>query len=600
MAAPSGIIWGTTQNSYARIGIYTKVSSSNTATDLTVEVWYWSKWSTSDTYNTFYFDNRSSSGSATTSRGALTVTTTVDTGAGWSTSNQIKLATYTYSYDRGTSDATRYLYAKLSDIDVARSPMTVSTTVKIPKLASYTISYNANGGSGAPSSQTKWYGTDIALSSTKPTRSGYSFSGWATSSGGSVAYAAGATYKGNANVTLYAVWKANTYKVSYNANGGSGAPSAQTKTHGVSLTLSTTKPTRTNYNFRGWGTSASATTVSYAAGATYTSNAAITLYAIWELAYTKPRITNLSVTRCNVDGVASDEGTYAAVKFTWECDKTISSIVIEALNGSQVFVSKTVPTTSTSGTGTTVIGDGVLSIETSYTIRVIVTDSNGYTRKSKTLSGMRFPIDFKKGGKGVSFGKPSTLDSYVDYGMNAVFDNYLSIYGRDLDGNIKLAFQPQNENGNTVVGWDNYSKGNGSTNIYGYDVNIGVSNTANPGTYRPYYRRGDSVTFSGGSAVKIAGYVTNSGKDVTFTVPLALPILGSPTATATSVSGFVLRQGDKYTHGSGASSYVTPDSYSVTYGKYGGLRIVAQFSNVTNVTNNDAIGIFWSGTVTFT
>ena len=43
--------------------------------------------------------------------------------------------------------------------------------------------------------------------------------------------------------------KVKTYTVSYNANGGSGAPGNQTKTHNVTLTLSSTKPTRTGYTF---------------------------------------------------------------------------------------------------------------------------------------------------------------------------------------------------------------------------------------------------------------------------------------------------------------------------------------------------------------
>ena len=77
------------------------------------------------------------------------------------------------------------------------------------------------------------------------------------------------------------IWKINTYTISYNANGGSGAPASQTKTYGTNLTLSSVKPTRTNYNFLGWATSSSATTAQYAAGGTYTSNAAATLYAVW-------------------------------------------------------------------------------------------------------------------------------------------------------------------------------------------------------------------------------------------------------------------------------------------------------------------------------
>ena len=73
-----------------------------------------------------------------------------------------------------------------------------------------------------------------------------------------------------------------TYTITYNANGGSGAPSSQTKIQGTNITLSSTKPTKSGYTFKGWGTSSSTTTVSYAAGATYSSDASITLYAIWQ------------------------------------------------------------------------------------------------------------------------------------------------------------------------------------------------------------------------------------------------------------------------------------------------------------------------------
>ena len=158
-----------------------------------------------------------------------------------------------------------------------------------PTLPTYTITYNANGGSGAPSSSTKTWGTNKTLSSTTPTRTGYTFKGWATSqaraNNGTVDYAAGATYTKNANLSLYAVWQVNTWTVTYNANGGSGAPSSQTKTYNVALTLSTTKPTKTGYDFKGWATTqarANAGTVDYAAGATYNGNAALSLWAAWQ------------------------------------------------------------------------------------------------------------------------------------------------------------------------------------------------------------------------------------------------------------------------------------------------------------------------------
>ena len=74
----------------------------------------------------------------------------------------------------------------------------------------------------------------------------------------------------------------SSYTVTYNANGGTGAPASQTAISGVNLTLSNTEPTRTGYTFLGWSISNTATTATYAKGATYTANRSVTLYAIWK------------------------------------------------------------------------------------------------------------------------------------------------------------------------------------------------------------------------------------------------------------------------------------------------------------------------------
>jgi Listeria/Bacterioides repeat len=153
--------------------------------------------------------------------------------------------------------------------------------------ADHTLTYNANGGSGAPDSETKTYSvtspTFFTVSSTQPSRTGYTFMGWSSSAGGSAEYSAGDTIPASADKTLYAVWQINTYPVNYNANGGVGAPAAQTKTYGVSLTLSSMQPTRDGYNFLGWAESASATEAEYEPGGSYTKNQAKTLYAVWQI-----------------------------------------------------------------------------------------------------------------------------------------------------------------------------------------------------------------------------------------------------------------------------------------------------------------------------
>lgn len=173
--------------------------------------------------------------------------------------------------------------------------------------ATYTISYNANGGSGAPSSQTKTHGTNLTLSSTKPTRTGYTFLGWSTSSTAtSATWKAGGTYSTEASNTLYAVWQINSYTCTIKPNGGSYINSSGNKstaddsytfkgnhtyapitatstTTGVTSPSSDTgivaryyitKPTRTGYTFSSWSaspTSVTITSYTFGAGAMYSS-----------------------------------------------------------------------------------------------------------------------------------------------------------------------------------------------------------------------------------------------------------------------------------------------------------------------------------------
>lgn len=160
-----------------------------------------------------------------------------------------------------------------------------------------TVTYNGNGStSGSVSSQTKTYGTALTLRSNGYTKTGYNFVKWNTKADGTgTSYNAGASFTSEVqSTTLYAQWSIQTYTVSYNANGGTGAPSSQTKTYGTALTLSSTVPTRSGWTFVGWGTSSTATSKSYSAGGSYTTNAAITLYAIWSKVLTLSYSANAS------------------------------------------------------------------------------------------------------------------------------------------------------------------------------------------------------------------------------------------------------------------------------------------------------------------
>lgn len=151
-------------------------------------------------------------------------------------------------------------------------------------LPQYDISYAANGGSSTPTTQPKNYNTNITLAKAI-SRTGYTFAGWKATNG--TVYSAGGTYSANASTKMTAQWTANTYTITYNANGGTGAPAAHSYTYASEGTtnLSSQIPTRTGYTFLGWSLEPNATSASYSAGQGWNLNNAnnYTLYAVWKI-----------------------------------------------------------------------------------------------------------------------------------------------------------------------------------------------------------------------------------------------------------------------------------------------------------------------------
>jgi hypothetical protein len=86
---------------------------------------------------------------------------------------------------------------------------------------------------------------------------------------------------GSANVTLYAAWVANSYTVTFDANGGAGTMSPQSMVSGTSAALSRNSFINAGWLFLGWATSTNGT-VAYVDGATLSMGSQnVPLYAMW-------------------------------------------------------------------------------------------------------------------------------------------------------------------------------------------------------------------------------------------------------------------------------------------------------------------------------
>lgn len=167
------------------------------------------------------------------------------------------------------------------------------------KPQTYTISYNANGGTGAPGNQIKTYGYVLTLSSQKPTRTGYIFNYWDGSDGGT--YYPGSSFGTDADTVLTAHWTPITYYVSYNKNkpgkashdvSGIMTNSKHAYDNGISGNgysncLSSNQFSLKGWSFKNWNTKADGTGVSYSNNSniknlTEKNGEVITLYAQWE------------------------------------------------------------------------------------------------------------------------------------------------------------------------------------------------------------------------------------------------------------------------------------------------------------------------------
>lgn len=218
---------------------------------------------------------------------------------------------------------------------------TCSYTVPAKK---FTVTFNANGGTTPTASKSVTYASTYGTLPT-PTRTGYTFKGWYTAKTGGTKITSSSTVSITADTTLYAQWTANTYTVTFNANGGTTPTASMSVTYASTYgTLPT--PTRTGYTFAGWFTAASGGT-SVASGTTVSITANQTLYAHWTAnTYTVTFDKNGGNAPSTASKTVTYDGTYGTLATCTRTGYTFAGWYTAADGGTQVTSGTTVGITA--------------------------------------------------------------------------------------------------------------------------------------------------------------------------------------------------------------------------------------------------------------
>ena len=346
----------------------------------------------------------------------------------------------------------------------------------------YSVSYNANGGSGAPGNQTKTHGTSLTLSSTKPTKSStsatgykvtfntqggsavdaitssktttYTFSKWNTKSDGSgTSYNSGASYTANAAATLYAQYTSST------SNGSITLPSA---------------PTKSGYSFSGWYDAASGGNKIGNAGASYTPTKAITLYAQWSATgYSITYTLNGGTVSGNPTSYTADTATFTLKNPTKEgydftgwtgSNGTTAQTSVSIAKGSTGNKSYTANWTPKTYTISYTLNSGTVSGNpTSYTIETATFTLKNPTRTNYTFTGWtgsngtnpETTVTIAKGSTGNKSYTANWSQNVISYTISYNYDGGVKGTYAPTSANVDAYVQISNptRSGYTFKGW---------------------------------------------------------------------------------------------------------------------------------------------------
>lgn len=158
-----------------------------------------------------------------------------------------------------------------SDVHFWFNSVSIDVTYSVP---TYTVAFSGNGNTGgSTASVSGTSGSSVALTANGFTKTGHTFQGWATSPSGSVAYSDKASITVTGNVTLYAVWKANTYTMSATASPAEGGNVTGVGTYEYNKSATLVANPTADYEFKSWndGVTTASRTITVTGNMSYTA-----------------------------------------------------------------------------------------------------------------------------------------------------------------------------------------------------------------------------------------------------------------------------------------------------------------------------------------
>ena len=512
----------------------------------------------------------------------------------------------------------------------------------IPQV--YVVTYNANGGNGAATVATQNYtfgAPNLALTTKGTlTRTGFTFAGWNTlATGLGTNYLESASYKPTASIILYAKWTANSYTLTYNANGGSTSSTAAI-TAGTPLTLSTTAGTRAGFTLAGWNTAADGSGSSFAGATSQTFYSNMTLYALWT-----PAVPGAPTVSAATAGNTTATATVTPVAASGTTVGPAASFTVQAFDstGTTAIVGKTcvvlasatpltcVITGLTNGTtykfkatatNTTGSATGAASTVTATPAPFVVTYSpNGGTitpatanfnlgspltlplptRLGFTFTGWNNPSSASVGIDGASYSPPATITLTAQWSANTYTITYsgngsnagtIPSQGSFSFGNSYsiLAKGTMSKTGYDFAGWTTASNGTGT--LYAHATDVIASSVAtyaaasNLTVYAKWTPQVYVITYNANGATGSPARATDS---FTFGgAPISLP-----DKTGMTYSGYTFVGWSETTSGVAVVNPYSPTqarilyaiwagiSYSISYNVNGGAGSVADATYTT-------------------